>query len=422
MTAAAIELETTLAYAQGAYTVAMEFGSERCPANLVLDTGSSSLARLPGAYDPARDRSLRATVFAQEVNYGIGAWAGPVLCSALDFGHGHHRRRIGDALFALIETEGSPFRGADGILGLAYRDLDPAYDVSALLRQRAVDPALSWPWPFQAGHDLDPKAFRDVLRQQPRTTLTPLFSALADEGVVHDRFALLVGRAVVHVPDDRATARALSADPLNRGALVLGGGPEHQHLYRGAFHDVRILHDLYYNANLRAVRVGDQDPIPVPPLAASDVASRYSNALLDSGSTFLVLESSTYAAVLAALGRQDARFPELVARSQAALREDRGLPNHEIDARHWPDLHLHLEAPDGRDTVLRVGASHYWPHNALHAGQTICLLMAQLPDFPKQSILGLPVFAGRYTVFDRRSDGQIGRVRLAASSPRDGSG
>ena len=416
MTAAAIELETTLAYAQGGYTVAMEFGDQRCPANLVLDTGSSSLARLPRGYDPARDPALRATVYAQEVNYGAGAWAGPVLSSALGFGHGHHRRRIDDALFALIETEGSPFRGADGILGLAYRELDPAYDVSELLRQRGVDPALTWPWPFPAGHGLDPKAFRDLLGRQPRTMLTPAFSALAQEGVVRDRFALLACRAIVHVLDDRASPQALAADPLNRGALVLGGGPEHQHLYRGGFHDVRVLHDLYYNANLRAVRVGDQDPIPVPPLDGSDLPTRYSNALLDSGSSFLVLEASTYAAVLAALGRHDARFPELVARSQAALQKDQGLPNHAIDPRHWPDLHLHLEAPDGRDTVLRIEASHYWPHNALHAGQTICLLMAQLPHFPKQSILGLPLFAGRYAVFDRRAGGGLGTVRLATAA------
>lgn len=413
MTRPAIELETTLAHAQGAYTVAMRFGSGLQPANLVLDTGSSTLARLPGAYDPARDGALRATPYAQEVTYGAGAWAGPVLRSALCFGHGHHQRRMDDALFALIESEGRPFRGADGILGLAYRDLNPAYDVSGLLQTHGMQPAVTWPWPFPTGHDLDLAKFRDFLHQQPRTTLTPAFSALEAEGVLRDRFALTVGRAIVHVGDDRATPQALAADPLNRGALVLGGGPEHQHLYRGGFHDVRILHDLYYNANLRAVRVGDQDPIPVPPLDAGDVASRYSNALLDTGSSFLVLESSTYAAVLEALGRHDERFPELVAQSQAALREDHGLPNHAVDPRHWPDLHLHLEAPDGRDTVLRIAASHYWPHNALHAGQTICLLMAQLPHFPKQSILGLPLFTGRYCVFDRQAGGGLGVVRLA---------
>ncbi len=411
-----LELDTTLALAQGAYTVAMAFGSEGRTANLILDTGSSTLAVLPQAYDPTRDHALRATAWAQEITYGGGAWAGPVLRSRLGFGHGHHARAIDDALFALIESERPPFRGADGIWGLAYRGLDPAYDITGLLRQQGVDPALTWPWPFPTGHALDLRQFKEFLRQQPRTHLTPAFTALEAEGVVRNRFALAVGRAIVHIADDRATVQAQAADPLNRGALVLGGGAEQQHLYRGVFQDVRILHDLYYNANLRAVRVGSQDPIPVPPLDPGDVASRYSNALLDSGSSFLVLEASTYAAVLDGFARHDPRLPALVAEFHAAFAQEQGLPNHRIDPRDWPDLHLHLESPTGGDTVLRIPASHYWPHNALQAGQSLFLLMAQLPDFPKQSILGLPLFAGRYAVFDRASDDGLGRVRLAASA------
>ena len=50
-----VELATTLAYAQGGYTVALAVGSERQPANVLLDTGSSSLAFFAGRYDPARD-------------------------------------------------------------------------------------------------------------------------------------------------------------------------------------------------------------------------------------------------------------------------------------------------------------------------------------------------------------------------------
>ena len=62
--------------------------------------------------------------------------------------------------------------------------------------------------------------------------------------------------------------------------------------------------------------------------------------------------------------------------------------------------------------TVRIAASHYWPHNALNAGQALFLLMPGLPHFPSQSILGLPLFAGRYAVFDRRAGG-TGTVRLA---------
>ena len=412
---AAIELATTLAHAQGAYTVATAFGSEGDVANLILDTGSSTLAVRPPAYGPERDRALRATAWAQEIRYGGGAWAGPVLRSRLAFGHGHHARAIDDALFALIETDSPFLRGADGLFGLAYRGLDPAWDLGAHLSGQGK-PARTWPWPFATGHALDLDRLRDELAQQPRTTLTPAFSALEEEGVLRNRFALRIGRAVVHVADGRGSVHAQAADPLNGGVLVLGGGAEQQHLYRGAFQDVRILHDEYYNANLRAVRVGGQEPIPVPPLDPGDVPHRHSNALLDSGSSFLVLEASAYAAILDGFARHDARLPGLVAEFQRAFAQEQGLANHRIDPRDWPDLHLHLESPTGRDTVVRVPASHYWAHNALHAGQSLFLVMGQLPHFPKQSILGLPLFAARYAVFDRTADDGIGRVRLADSA------
>lgn len=382
--AAGIELETTLAYAQGAYTVAAAFGSEGDTAQLVLDTGSSTLAVTPRAYQPERDRARQATPWVQEIRYGGGAWAGPVLRSRLAFGHGRHARAIDDALFALIETDASFLRDADGFWGLAYAGLDPA------------NAAASTP-------------------DAPRTWLTPAFTALEEEGVLANRFALNVGRAVAHARDGAATAHQRAADPLNRGTLVLGGGSEQQHLYRGGFQDVRILHDLYYNANLRWLRVGDDDPIPVPALAPVDAATHYSNALLDSGSSFLVFEAGTWQALLSALGRRDPRFPEWVTKAQRALADGAGLPEGDVDPRHWPDLHLALEAPDGRDTVLRIPASHYWPGNALRTGQRLCLLMGQLPHFPRQSILGLPLFAGRYAVFDRSAGGGLGVARFATS-------
>ena len=95
-----------------------------------------------------------------------------------------------------------------------------------------------------------------------------------------------------------------------------------------------------------------------------------------------------------------------------------GLDRDRIDPSAWPDLRLHLEAPDGRDTVLRVHASAYWPRNALAHGRTLCLLMPAPAHFPKQSILGLPLFAGRYAVFDRAAAGGTGVVRVAQA--RDG--
>jgi hypothetical protein len=415
MSGAAVELATTLAYAQGGYSVELRLGSEGRVANVALDTGSSSLAVLPRSYDPSRDRALSLTSMAQEINYGGGAWAGPVLRTRLEFGSGRHARGIDDAHFALVESEAPPFRHADGIFGLAYRDLDPAHDLATLLASRGISPAQTWNWPFETGHELDLAKFKEFLRHQPRTTLVPAFTALEEEGVCRNRFGFAAGRAIVHVAGDGASLHAQACDPLNRGTLVLGGGTEQQHLYSGGFHDIRILHDLYYNANLRALQVGSEDPIVVPPLDPADVARTYSNALLDTGSSFLVLEPSTYDAVIAAFGRHDPRFPQLVADFAQAFKSEQGLANERIDVHAWPELRFHLEAPGGGDTVLRVGGAHYWQRNALAHGQSLFLLMRGLAHFPKQSILGLPLFAGRYTVFDRDARHGLGIVRMATA-------
>ena len=127
----------------------------------------------------------------------------------------------------------------------------------------------------------------------------------------------------------------------------------------------------------------------------------------------MVLEPSTWDAVVAAFGRLDARFPPLIDACAEAFRDGRGLAGDRIDAHAWPDLRFHFEAPDGGDTVLRVGGARYWPRNALAHGQSLFLLVRGLAHFPRQSILGLPLFAGRYAVFDRSAGNGLGVVRFA---------
>ncbi|HEV8692575.1 MAG TPA: pepsin-like aspartic protease [Lysobacter sp.] len=399
-------LSTTLAYAKGAYTVALEFGSERNRANLLLDTGSSSLVVLPTAYDATRDRNLNATPWAQQVKYGQGSWAGPVLTSDLGLGEGIHARRLTSVPFALVQADVQNFRDYDGLFGLAFGGLNKVHDMSAVLAERAVSPALTWPWPFTlADSELDD--FRKLLREQPTVALTPLFTTAEELDVVADKFAMLIRRSLAHVLDDDATPHALANDPLNRGMLVLGGGEEHQDLYEGPFRNVRIVHELYYNARLTAVQVGTQPRISAPPLDPDEVARAASNAIFDTGSTFLVLESSLYNAVRAGFAAHDPQLPALIDRFQAAFRQEGGLPNSTIDHRDWPDLHFYLESDDDEEVKLTCTPGDYWQRNALRAGQSYFLLMEQLPHWPKQSILGLPLLSGCYCIFDRRGTGVL---------------
>lgn len=406
--AAPLELRTTLAYAQGGYSVEARIGSEGRIAQLALDTGSSTLALLPHAWNPDRDTLARPTALAQALSYAGGAWCGPLLHTTVAFGEGRHARRLDGVPVARAAAETSLFRAADGILGLAYRALDAAHDASALLAPRGL--AHTWPWPFGEDEARDHGAFAAHLRAQPRVAVDPVFDAFAAQGVVRGQFALQAGRAVVHAGDG-GDRRSAARDPINAGVLVLGGGTECRSLYRGAFADVRLCHDGHYLARLHRVQVGDEAPIVVPGSAAADQG----NALIDSGTTFLTLPAAVLAAVRAAFARRDPGLPTLMDAAAAALAQGEGLPAHEVHARDWPDLHLELEAPGGGCTRLRVPAGQLWPRNALRAGQCLCLLAASPADFADRALLGLPVFAGRYTVFDRRAGAGLGVVRFAAA-------
>ncbi len=400
-----IELATTLAYAKGGYSVTAQLGRPAQVANLMLDTGSSALAVLPRAYAPDSDDARQPTALAQLVSYGQGSWAGPVLRGRLAFGNGAHACAIDDAQFALIQSDADQFYDADGIFGLAYSGLDTAHDCTALLRERGIEPPLTWPWPFDTGDGAQLAAFRQSLLQQPARVLTPCFDALEEEGVLRNLFALQIGRALVHVAESGASLAQLAADPCNGGLLVLGGGAHCRHLYDGPLQGIRIVHDLYYNAELIAVVVGDAARIAAPPLQASDVARSASNAIFDTGSSFIVLQQSIYAAVLEAFAQHDARLPALVTQFGQALAAGEGLPNSAIDPADWPPLHFIVAGSAQREVRLTCASEHYWQRNAFHAGQSYFMLLSQLPGWPDQSVLGLPLLAGRYCVFDRRVAG-----------------
>ncbi len=125
-----------------------------------------------------------------------------------------------------------------------------------------------------------------------------------------------------------------------------------------------------------------------------------SNAIIDSRCSFILLDTC---------------FTALIDSFRKAMADQQGLPNSVIDIRRWPDLHFYLESPDGSETRLTCNAAHYWQRHALRAGQSWFLLTSQLPDWPRQSIPGLPLMSGRYCIFDRRGDA-LGVVRMAEAS------
>ena len=343
-----ITLPLTNVLAKGDFTATLYLGSEQTPVNLIIDTGSSTLVVKPSLYQPSQDKSLTATAIVQEVNYGIGGWAGALVHSQLTFqspdqsqnqSQTHSQSQIKDqhhqvsqenktltsqrkgentsstfvtTSLAIVEAEPTnTFGDADGILGLAYHHLNKSFDLNSFFTQHNISPALSLPWPFLIGDNCDPekvtefehlKAFKSFLWQYPEHDVKPLFSQIADQHIVENRFSFYAKRSSIHVSDDNTNAanpneeqvKQLRDDPLNQGQLLLGGGEAQTHLYQGGFKAIKVFHDIYYNVKLVSVTVGNNQPIEAKPLAKSHEHAYFTNAIIDTGASLNVLPQDLF--------------------------------------------------------------------------------------------------------------------------------
>lgn len=332
-----LKVPITNVYAMGGYCAQLRFGANKTPANLIIDTGSSTLVVSDSDYDDEQDSCLVPTSFAQEVLYGVGGWDGPVVHTRvgireeeIDFNladgyqlepnpDAHAPIVLNDcpvAIVSSIKQEGT-FLHADGILGLAYHQLNKSYNLKGYFDKYQISPALTYPWPFdsqiricsndyhahlnanqvenqfenKAAHSeqdckhrftsQDLRQFKAFLKQQPTQDIIPYFTELTQHGLTANKFAFYSRRSSVHFTADinaasfsakksadkaeKAAQQAhfaqLNQDPLNQGWLIIGGGEEHTELYQGQFTTISVVEDKYYNVNLISIQVGDQTEI-----------------------------------------------------------------------------------------------------------------------------------------------------------------
>jgi len=230
-----MRIPINIALGKGAYTARLRVGSQQAPVHVMLDTGSATFVIKIDRYSPDQDQSLQATPYAQDVVYGSGAWAGPLVKTDVKIDHGDTSLLISQAPTGIIEMDAeNPFE-ADGILGLAYHVLNHAYDLTSYLKAKCCNPPVTYPWCFGEDDDVaDIRKFRDWLQTQPRREVEPLFALANMRGLVSNQFSLLTHRCIVHVGKGVDDEDLLS-DPLNQGVLIFGGGEAHTDLYRGDF-------------------------------------------------------------------------------------------------------------------------------------------------------------------------------------------
>jgi hypothetical protein len=396
-----------------AYTGALLIGQQLDPANVIIDTGSSTLAVLKAKYNAGSDVLLKPTTLLQYDAYGpngeTGFWFGPVVETQVALSYGGPvpvlAPVIGFGISVGIADDSTAthpvFAGADGILGLAYPSLNKAYDVSSYLVGEHKPP-LTYPWPIPASEVPQTlSAFDTFIKgtNAPEVKVTPCLTQLVQEGFLANKFALWVFRALTNLRTNNP-----ATDQSNLGVLIMGGGEAFfQGQVVGPFQAAQVVSDSFYGLNLIAVQVGSNPPIPAlpgPALGKGEVA----NAILDSGTAQIVLQADLYNAVMAQMKLAVPNFSSLVNPISQAW-------NSVLGAADWPVLNFFLAGADDNEVTLSCYPSQYWQTDAQPQG--VAQFMIQpIGDSSQPTILGLTLLTGYYTIFDRSTDG-LGIINFA---------
>ena len=409
-----VRFPINIATAQGAYHLELFIGSEQIPVKLLIDTGSSTMAFHANVYSVEQDQHACTSQFAQCVTYGMGGWAGPVLHSTVTYNNGIDSFTIDKAAFAIIEDEtGKNFLNLDGILGMAYHHLNKSHDLTNYYESNHDNEIQTYPWSFSDQiKQTSISAFKSYLNQFPEQDITPNFTAFADENVSMNQFALLTHRAIVYVPNMDMSLQQKQNEPLNQGLFIIGKAEAEQDLYQGSPQTVKVVHDAYYNTNLLSVQVAGFDAIKAPPLDEKHVHNFFSNSIIDSGSSYLMLQQHIYQYIIESFKSINPEFVDLIESFKKTQKQQKPFTPQHLNLKQWPDLFFTFEGLDDNEETLCCRPNHYWQLDALTPGQVFFTLLEQIPKWPDQSVLGLPLISSYFCIFDRSASSE-GVIKFA---------
>jgi hypothetical protein len=374
---AVVRLPITNIFMGGDYTASLAIGAAARPVNLILDTGSSSFAINGDKYIPDPAGGDVTTNLAQTETYGSLSWTGSVIETAVSIGSGASAVTLPKANATIIYEESQNiFQSADGILGLAYAELDDAFEM----------PLDSWAHKYSATE----------VRQGKPKQLTPFLTQLNDADVTSDVISFLTRRSFIHQGGGGAN------DPLNQGWAIIGGGEECHDLYTGDFQSVKVVSEDWYSTVLKAVIVGTSDPIAARLEGPAGMAS---NSIIDSGTNSLRLGPQLIDAILA---KFSADQRALLAQS---IHGGNLVPAASLDLAAWPAISFVMAGADG-DVALVVRPCDYWQVNTDQVGAALASISIGQPGM---AILGLPLMNGYFTIFDGEADDGRGVVKFAAA-------
>jgi hypothetical protein len=364
------------------FALKLSVGKPAVLVNVLLDTGSSMLTVNADPYRRDADKAASNSQLLQGGSFNGVDFLAAVVHTQVGMPADGTTAAVtlpNANLGVIYKVRPFLFGDADGILGLAYPPLNRA----------SLMPADTWETrytPTQLGLG------------QPAGNLPPYVDQFAATGFVADKFAFAVGRSVASFADAS----------LNSGVFILGGGEECTDLYTGGFDSVAVVHEAYYHTNLVAVQVGNRTT-EVAPTPIGDPA--VSNSFIDSGNGALMLDPGLYQQVIALFNAVDPTFGPIL--------QERGRDQAQLDLAAWPTIGFVLQGTSGTHAALGVEPKDYWQFDYPNAGMATARLISGGAPKPGQSILGLPLFAGRYVVFDRSGGAGRSVIKFAARRAPD---
>jgi hypothetical protein len=368
-------VEITNIYMGGDYTGQIFVGPHAKPMNVILDTGSSALALDGHKYKPDLANGDKSTHLAQTDAYGDGSsWTGAVIQTKISIGTGANAISLSDGNAAVAYTRSANmFRSADGILGLAYAPLDDAFTM----------PQDTWRHKYTSAQ----------ARAGKEAPIKPYLTQLTGEGVTSDIISFVTHRSFIHAGG--------ADDPLNKGVMVVGGGYDETDLFTGSFQKVKVLSDDWYSTNLKAIIVGNSDPIAARLQGPKGMPS---NSIIDSGTNSLNISPQTLQAMISKFSSQQQAL------LNQSVMDGKLVSTADLKLGSWPALTFVMQS-DAGDVSLQVAPSDYWQVDTEQVGAA---LAAITPGEDGLVILGLPLMNGYFTVFDGEADNGRGVVAFAA--------
>jgi hypothetical protein len=373
-----LKIPITNALTGSIYTGLISIG-DNIKLNVILDTGSSTLAVDGRAFDPTQQPSAKTTRIAQEISYGANSWVGAVIETAVAL---PPSVILENAKVAVTYHE-SPkiFGNAQGIWGLAYKALNRAF----------LMPANAW----------DNKYGPDQIKIGRPIRMDTFFCQLNRAGIVANEFAFYTKRSLVRAA---AGASDRTTDPMNQGILVIGGGKEATELYEGTFTSLAVLDDTCFDFCLLSVQVGER-----PPIQVWSPSTRYtSNSVLDSGAELLIMNQALYDRMLLDFHAINAAFAPALATPASV-----GFDQSKINLQNWPNIQFTFFGADSQPATLTISPCNYWQFDAGEQGKAVATVRGDGGRMGGRSVLGLPLFNEYYTVFEPTRNHGRGVVSFA---------